>query len=414
MVVWRERHGYLSNVILPAIVLKLVAGMAFASIYYFYYGEGDTFIYLSESGNFGRYVLNNPEFVWFTPEHCADVSGCTLAVTDEPRVWFFARVTAPLTVLTHYNFWLNTIWFSVIVFLINLSALKRMMNRFPSWRMSLVIVLLFWPSFVFWTSGYQREGIATSLMFWLLSVVFGRGQTKPMVEGILVAVALYLLWELKYYYCALLVATAVGYFIAKYIQWKFSLSGGWKLVAVFLTTLVVGAMVGSFLHPNLNINKIHNAIAENHANMILLNKHALLITFDHLSVHWTYLLFYAPKALFSSLIRPFIWESQSAIQFFTSIENMVVLFVVIFGGVGWWRFKRSNAGLSFIALVVFSVALLIILTYSAPNIGSLARYKVSCVPVLVVVGIQGLRLWFPQIFYSIEDFFGINKKHINH
>lgn len=414
VIVWRERRGQLSKVIFPAIFLKVVAGIGFASIYYFYYGEGDTFIYLNESGNFGRYVINNPEFIWFTPEHSADVSGCTLAVTDEPRVWFFARFTAPLTIFTHYNFWLNTIWFSLIVFLISLSALKRFANRYPTLTMSLVIVIFFWPSFLFWTSGYQREGIATSLLFWLLSVVFGRSKTNPVLEGFLVVISLYFLWELKYYYCALFVAVSVGYAIANFVQRKFKLEGAWSLITVFTGTMIFGAFIGSLVHPNLNISEIHHSIAENHANMILLDEHALLITFDRLSDHWLYLLLYAPKALLSSLLRPFIWEADSLVQLVVSIENIFVMLLLVFGATGWLKFGRSGITLPFIALVIFAVSLLVVLTFSSPNVGSLARYKVSCLPLLLVIGLQGVRLWFPQFFYALDNFFGVNKKHINY
>lgn len=90
----------------------------------------------------------------------------------------------------------------------------------------------------------------------------------------------------------------------------------------------------------------------------------------------------APLAIFTTLYRPFIWESRKVIVLFSAIEVLIFLYFTL-KIVGRHKgkifsFIRKDANLIF--CLVFTLIFAFAVGISSYNFGSLSRYKIPCMP----------------------------------
>jgi hypothetical protein len=119
------------------------------------------------------------------------------------------------------------------------------------------------------------------------------------------------------------------------------------------------------------------------------------IVFDNFRPTIGSILYHSPWALFSGIFRPFIWEAQNVMQFLSSIENMAVFLLFISSFKNWKTAFSSTNRLLILSLIVYVVLLCIFLTLSAPNYGTLSRYRVGFLPFFVLL----LSINNPVVYY---------------
>jgi hypothetical protein len=83
----------------------------------------------------------------------------------------------------------------------------------------------------------------------------------------------------------------------------------------------------------------------------------------------------APWALFSGLFRPMFWEVSSIIKVLPALENTLLLVAVIAALTGVKAYGRLSHRLLLLSVVVYVIVLCVFLTLSAPNLGTLSRYR---------------------------------------
>ena len=100
-----------------------------------------------------------------------------------------------------------------------------------------------------------------------------------------------------------------------------------------------------------------------------------VIHFDDLRAAPLSILKNTPWALFSGLFRPLFWEASSIIQLLAAVENTIVLLLFLATIFRIRQYVTSPHRMLIITLVVFVVLLCVFLTMSAPNFGTLSRYR---------------------------------------
>jgi hypothetical protein len=87
----------------------------------------------------------------------------------------------------------------------------------------------------------------------------------------------------------------------------------------------------------------------------------------------------SPWAIIAGLFAPFFWESHSILSAIASVENLVLLILVIS-----FLFSKGQLKGSFIfPLFVYSIVLCVLLAISTPNLGTLSRYRIGFLPFLI-------------------------------
>jgi hypothetical protein len=333
-------------------------------------------------------------FVWneeLTPE-------LTQKLTLHDRSLLLVKLLTPITLITHGNYWLSSIYCAFISFAAAWFLFQTVCNYYPQHTNAMAVAFLYFPSVVFWSSGIVKETFAIAAMALIMAIAIrlfhvGRFGFLPFI---LVLVCFYVVWRLKYYWAALfavvILTTILSYAIEKWKNLPFSLT--WLTIFIFFIPLA------TFIHPNFHLNRIFEVIVENNQQFMLLSAPNEAIHFTNLQPTWQSMISNAPLALFSGLFRPFVWEAHGLMALIASIENFIVFLLVL----SWLISQTKLTQHTLLPLVMFCTLLCIFLTLSTPNFGTLSRYRIGFLPFLIFLLIANNQIITKSFAIALQYF----------
>jgi hypothetical protein len=195
------------------------------------------------------------------------------------------------------------------------------------------------------------------------------------------AAGLALLWQLKFYYCAVLVLCGAAGWLAQWTARRFALRTAAGRVLLFEAWVV--ALAGTaFLLPGLSPDGLLAGLAGNHAAHLRANIADPALVYEGLQPTLGSVGAHAPKALVVGLFRPFLWEAAGPLQAGVGLENALLLVGSVLALVALLR-GRTRVGASLVLLLAtlhYIVILAVLLPLAAPNFGEISRYKVAFLP----------------------------------
>ena len=393
----------------PALGCKLMAGTALGLIYqYYYHGVGDTFRYFSDAGVIATFARQHPvdylTYLWDGDRALPLISD----VATQPRTLFMLKLASIFNLLTHDNYWVTSAYFSFISFISTWYLVTQIVRHIPAAYWPAVVGFLFLPSAVFWSSGLIKESLAMAGLF-LIAGVYVKGwfqQPLRIPEILLIPIALWVVWNLKYYFLGVLLPVGTASFVLHSMNMRRTIASGVLLRAlVWLVTLMVPLVLVSWLHPNFQPRQLMAVIVENYETFHALSAPEDLISFNNLEPNWMSLASHVPKALFSGWFRPMIWETSSALQLVVAIENTVLLVLFIASLSGLPQAFRSTNRLLVVTVLLYAAALAAFLALSAPNFGTLSRYRVGFLSAFFTVLACGNPLFY-NVMRKVERYAG--------
>ena len=95
-----------------------------------------------------------------------------------------------------------------------------------------------------------------------------------------------------------------------------------------------------------------------------------------------------PKALTAVFFRPFIWEAKKPIMLLSALESFFIFYLFLYA-----VFKSRVLGFLgiifkdpfLLSFFIFCIFFGTIVTLASPNFGTLARYKIPCMPFIVFI-----------------------------
>jgi hypothetical protein len=287
------------------------------------------------------------------------------------------------SLITFDNYWLISLYLSFISFAAAWLLVTAIAKLFPENTLAAVIAFLFFPSAVFWGSGIIKESAAIACLAFL-SFVFIRlwkNERVAIVQWLLAVWALWILWNLKYYYAAVFIPVVVTAFsIHVFIGPKFKLQRARSEMIAWTIMFVVLLFTVSLLHPNFYPQRFLEVVAMNYEAFETISAPNDMIHFHNLKATPASMLSNAPWALLSGLFRPFIWESGNALQLFLAIENTILVILLVTALPAIKTVGNSPERLLILSLIIYIVLLCVFVTLSTPNFGTLARYRVGYLP----------------------------------
>lgn len=382
------RKSPLKDFYWPAILLKILAGVALGLVYKLYYHGGDTFsffaaaVQISEIGfasweNFvDIFFKNNYELL-----HGFSYTWIPSAV--------FVKLLSFLALLTGGNYWLSGIYMSIASFA-GLWVWTTVLYRLTNNRTIAVVAGLFIPSIMFWSSGIMKETLAIPALA-LLSALHIRMYIGDKLRWthLLVAILAFIILALtKYFLAAIFLATVVSISIIRKLLPK---EGHWKLeiIALVLTFLVIAGLVSS-LHPNLWPSRIAEVIFNNYQAYQNLGNPDGTITYSGLEPNLASVLINLPLATAVGLFLPLAPIKGSALSISAAIENWFIVFGTLSMLMGLIiPASRKNRLLIWggLLFVIISAGLIALAT---PNLGTLARYKTGYLLILAPYLVAGI------------------------
>jgi hypothetical protein len=391
----------LKHFFFPSVLIKLCSGIVLGFLYQWYFKGGDTLNFFHDA-----VVLSS-----LAQENVTDYSQALFAntiadglphglyFTHQPRALIFSKLVSFFSLITFNNYWLISLYLSLLSFLGIWYLANQLAKFFPNTRYTAAIAFLFFPSFVFWSSGVMKESIAIPALCILIAFTLSHlktGSSSPrelLLKLPVIVILLWLLWQLKYYYFGVLVPVLCATLLASFIVKKTSISSAFSKALIWILVFTGLLGMASFVHPNLQFDNFAMALVQNHDLIYQASDPENLIHYDAFVPTWKSLLKNSPEALFSGLFRPLIWETHSPFHALLGIENSFLLIFSILAVFKFARNKIDNADtILLVAAVIYILLLATLLALASPNFGSLARYRVGFLPFLVYIVLGSFNL----------------------
>ena len=381
-----------------ALAFKLSCGISVGLLYRYYYPSGDTWTFFKESSIVLETLRNHPnqvfDFFWndINPEKISSID-------TRPRSVYFLKWISIITIFTHNNYWITSLYFSLFSFLGSWFFFKILIQRFPNLNMEAIVAILLMPSAVFWGSGIIKESLAMGFLFLLSGIFLEWYYTRNFLLPKLLCVLLsgWVLWNLKYYWLAIWLAVVIPLVLIRVLENRFIFFQQypkWSWMGLLVITL--GGI--SVFHPNFYFYRLFSVIEENYNAYLALSEPGDVIHFYNLKATFLSILINSPWALISGLFRPFIFEIGNALQAAVAVENLVLLILL---GITIYRFREWARKMSLLPLAVlfYIIFLSVFLALSTPNFGTLARFKIGFTPFLwfLLLSLSGVFKRFKKI-----------------
>ncbi|HZY80055.1 MAG TPA: hypothetical protein VFE50_11065 [Cyclobacteriaceae bacterium] len=374
-----SRRSAASNKIIywTGLSLRLVGGLAIGIVYqYYYHTSGDTFVFFNDATQLANLFYSDPGAYL---EFLATGESPIGLVTIEGRSVFFVAIVSIVNLVTYNNYWLTSLWFSFFSFWSSHRLAVKLDPIAPASR----IALLFVPSVIFWTSGIIKESIAfgATAIIVIHFVSLMRNQKLTLIGWVALAVNLYLLLALKYYWGAVLIPCLLTSLI---VQWRFRNKKPWVTAGIWILVFTLLSAIASFTHPNFYMERFFAVIVENHDKFVSISRPGNLVEFNNLSASWVSIATNSPLALWSGLFRPMIFEADSLAGIVAAVENLFLLVLVV------WKLKSLKMPspenrLIAMAAIAYIIVLCVFLALSTPNLGTLSRYRVGFLSFFVLI-----------------------------
>ncbi len=393
------RNTALAGVFLPALLLKLLSGICLGLIFLkFYNGTGDTFGFFEYAVKYSKMISNEPDrFINF---FFRNVTGDPF-LSSQPRVVAFVKFATLITFIAFNNYWISSIYFSLISFSGFFYFANKVASAFPEYKWYIAISFLFFPSVVFWSSGFIKESIVMPAMLIIAGYFFSWIYEKKRIKILPVCITILMcgvVFFIKFYYAAVFIPVLIALGITQYLSRMAELKPSMQLTVFFILLLSLFIAV-SFLNPYLSINTFLQSVYQNNVATVLLSSDEKIIHFYKLTPAISSFLINLPVAIFSGLFRPLIFEAQNVFMIITGFENSCLLVFTCYVFFNLKRSKRKTDILLVTSGVFYILLLASLLAFSSPNLGTLARYKIGFLPFFVY-----LLLWYSPFERIIQSF----------
>ena len=376
-------------------------------VYFSYYQQGDTINYFTDGRQLAQVAYQQPGHYLKMLLGLAPPPS-TLVFLEQPRAFFFAKCVSVVNIFTFNNYWITSIYFSLIAFWASWLLANYLSRRFPEQRYAAAVAFLGYPSVVFWSSGVLKESLAVAAIIGIVYLILqlqakAYAGVKLVPIGLTLLLAIWIQWGLKYYYAGVLLPTLLSATIAQAVSRKRSTTA---TIVSFVVSWLSLIGLASLLHPRLAIDHLLEVLVYNHDAIVLMSEASDLIQFQSLDETVGSFLRNLPLALASGLFRPLIGEGTTVFQWLAGLENtlLLMLFVGALINTRWHQISHSHR-VWILSAVVYIVVLGSLLAFASPNFGSLVRYRVAFLPFLVylcLIGNQWLIQALQKIFQRME------------
>ena len=368
----------------PGLALKIAAGVGLGLLYLHYYNGGDSWVMFNEGIKLSGAAFSSVSN-FFDVYFLSDYSGIPeYAYIVQPRAAFMTKILALLAMITNNNYWLSACYLSMFSFFGFWLAANTVYKIYDS-KITAVLPMLFFPSIVFWSSGVLKESIAIGSLAGVLAILINIYYKRRLdwLQLLLLLIGLLMIVQLKYYYAATLLVTFTTIFTTRAILPKNA-----KRYVEFGAVLIIFTVilwVASLSHPNFWPSRFLGVMTDNYYQFLEKSSSENVVNFSDLSPTIASFLYYSPKALFAGLFYPLSMASFSLLKLVSIAENWLVLLTFIYA-IKYFKLPELREDRILLwAMLLFVLTSAIFVTFSTPNLGTLVRFKIGYLLVLVTL-----------------------------
>lgn len=385
---------YSKGVVLALFISKFLMGVGLVILYQYYYGErgsGDVFKYFDDGNIIHSAIYENPLDYFRMLTGIGGDAPHLIKYYDTCSFWFkefnyglindnriVIRFNALVRLISMRNIYTHTLFMSFFSFIGLWSILKVFESKFLKQKYLLALVVFFFPSVWFWTSGLLKEGIlmgAFGIMFYLINRQISQSLSWNKMLGIFLCI--FILLFSKFY---VLVAAIPG--LLCLIPVKRIHNPYVKFILIHMLCLALIYLA----EPILGINFIGVLERKQHDFEMYvqsLSSVGSYIVIPDLEPNIWSIVKHAPEAFFNTFFRPTLFEANNAMMLMAAFENLLILAGLVFSLL---TFSSKNLTKNyFLFSLSFVIVLFILSGLTTPVLGALVRYKAPALPFLGIM-----------------------------
>ncbi len=381
---WKKQDKQLRLYYWLGLVLKLAAGITLGLVYKLHYIAGDTFGFFEDATKLTELFWGSPR-AYFSFIIGGNESGLQseLLINSQSRSLFLVKIVSFIAIWTLDNYWLTSLYFSLVSFWSGFLLFQKVSNLFPATKSAAAIAFLFFPSVIFWSSGIIKESLALAGLFMLVRIyiTFLAKLKVSWWEYLLATISIIVGWNLKYYWIAVFIPVSITTLLIGIVSQHSQLKSGIKIL-MWVATFLILCFCVTIIHPNFYFENFLLVLVDNYDQFIRISPTASVVHYA-LEPTWASVILNSPSALMTGFFRPFVWEAYNFLQLAVGIENLFLLGMFLTALSKWKLIIESKHRLLIFSGIIYIVILCVFLALSTPNFGTLARYKVGFQPFLV-------------------------------
>jgi hypothetical protein len=385
-----------------ALIAKLVGSTAFCLIFVYYYRGGDTFSYFESARSFCNLLLNHPEsfmkayFGGNTEENYSlfdNFTGMPHAnIFFETRGQFMTKLITPIVFLGFKSYLISTLLLGAFSFLGIWRMYQVFYKYYPTLYRPIAYGFLFLPTVVFWASGILKDTVTLSCFCWFVSSVEKcfLSKEKRIKNLILLLTFGYVVLIIKpYIMMASLPGLIVLLFHFRVIKIKNSLLKVLTIPFIYVISIGVGIFLISVLADKLDkfsLDKVLDTASVSQKDLKREEYHGNSFDIGDFDPSVQGVISKIPQATVAGLFRPFIWESRNFVMLLSGLENIAILFFVIYPvfTMGPRKIARIFFNQPLLLFIIsYSVLFAFSIGISTSNFGALIRFKAAFAPFFV-------------------------------
>ncbi len=382
---WMKKYaGDYKKLFWTGLVVKFMMGITLGLVYQYYYPTNDTWLFFDDASHLADVSRTSFadywNFLW-----TSDVSLLSQKpVFTESRSVFLVKILSIFCFISSNNYWICAAWFSLFSFMASWYLFRIVIRFFEKSEIAAALSLLLFPSILFWSSGVVKETVALAGVYLITGMFIQamKGVLPNWRQSILAIISIYVIWMLKYYWLAVLLPIMFTSIFTQVLHTRL-LNQKHHILITWSVIFLLSIAVVTQLHPNFYLSRFLEVLVSNHYEFVAISDPDGLIHYNSLQASWWSVLINAPWALFSGLFRPFFWQASGMLPVLASVENLMLLFLTLSAMYSRWWLKQDR--LLILSGVVYIIVLCVFLSLSTPNLGTLSRYRIGFLPVMVFI-----------------------------
>jgi hypothetical protein len=397
----RERPEY--KYLLWGLYAKLIGGVAFSLIYFYYYEGGDTMGYFACALSMSKLLAQSP-LDFFTVvfgdntlemrQYFNDQTGWPyIYVLIDGRQWMVVRLISLVTFLSFNSYLITTVIVAGLTYAGIWRLFLTLHRYFPTLHRELAIAVLFMPSSILWGSAILKDSFTFSALCWFVyamdQLFFARRDQISATTALLVSS--FVLISIKPYIFMAIFPTSMVWVLYKRLAGIRNVMVKYVLLPIgFAVLLVTSVLVLGVLGESLGKFSLDSALETvviSQADMKRADEYGEhFFDVGEMEANWGSVLAKLPAALNAALFRPYLIECHNFTMMMSGLENLWLL--LLFMRVLWaTRLVHMPTAITKNPLVLMCIAFTVIFGFltgiSTPNFGALVRFKIPLLPMFV-------------------------------
>ncbi|MEJ7737062.1 MAG: hypothetical protein WKF97_06515 [Chitinophagaceae bacterium] len=377
-----HKTGISKSGLIALFTVKLLSGVLYGYLYsrpgfiqgadtwqIYFESVKETKILLGDPIRFLASLFANPDQLSFTGFSESDHS-----YWNNLKDNLLIKAEAVMNLFSGGYYYTNVVIYSFITFYGSITFYRTLNELYSGRKISKIIAAFLLPSFLFWTSGFYKDGV----LFLFISLIIYHSNRWIMERNggwkrfSIVMTSVIIIFLLRNYVAFLLIPALSGWLISA------TFKKGIYVFATIYLLLTLFVITSGHLHSSLNIPRI---IASWQTGFLKLPAKSA-IPVEKLEPSGLGLIENLPQALNVGFLRPYLWENKGLqyVPYAMEIAATIVLLCVFFR----YRERPTPQQQVFFYFCLFLTgSAWILLGYTVNILGALVRYKAIFYPLVI-------------------------------